>query len=259
MLMRVVQVFRKMWQGASGLPCKASKATAAAAPIWPRLRRSHGIAGWGPARCHFFFGKKLEETSNTLKEPKLPMFQLCFERISTFRICQEVKSGPSPEAKPTIHKETQTFDNHIIYIFDKRIHCKDRGFVKITKGFAGFWVFGARCRGLGQTADCQRLLADGHWRPWQRRCQAWREFRAQLIARESPEAELWSQIEAESAERFKMRQDASRCQKPSYTRALYKDHYKSGSIGLGLWNSNRFVSFCHVFGYEAFGKFAQHA
>ena len=259
MLMRVVQVFRKMWQGASGLPCKASKATAAAAPIWPRLRRSHGIAGWGPARCHFFSARNLKKLQTHWRNPNFPCFNCVLSVFRRFAFARKWSLAHLPRPNQQYIKRHKLLTTISYTFFDKRIHCKDRGFVKITKGFAGFWVFGARCRGLGQTADCQRLLADGHWRPWQRRCQAWREFRAQLIARESPEAELWSQIEAESAERFKMRQDASRCQKPSYTRALYKDHYKSGSIGLGLWNSNRFVSFCHVFGYEAFGKFAQHA
>jgi hypothetical protein len=105
-------VARRFWLTLQGFKghccCRADLATATA------VARHCGLR---PCKMSFFFGKKLEETSNTLKEPKLPMFQLCFERISTFRICQEVKSGPSPEAKPTIHKETQTFDNHIIYIF----------------------------------------------------------------------------------------------------------------------------------------------
>ena len=126
----------------------------------------------------------------------------CFERVSDVRRKWSLAHLPRPNQRDNRNQPNK-----------KR--CKKRckkpwsKYSKWSKWLVG-WHFGvvlADCR-VSETLSSQRRTVTES----DRVCQAWREFRAQLIARESQEAELlWSQIEsAESAERFKMHQDMSR-------------------------------------------------
>ena len=213
----VVQVLFKVWQSASG-PARLQR------PLLLPRQFGHGY-GRTALRAEALqeiilfrqaAWRNFEETSKILKKSKLSwsfmnlsmnlsmnlFVRACFERVSDVRRKWSLAHLPRPNQRDNRNQPNK-----------KR--CKKRckkpwsKYSKWSKWLVG-WHFGvvlADCR-VSETLSSQR----GTVTESDRVCQAWREFRAQLIARESQEAELlWSQIEsAESAERFKMHQDMSR-------------------------------------------------